>query len=252
MNIPFCILKERISISDDCYEYHQNLARRLYNSSRRTETENIQMQNVYTKAKIYKWLFGIDISQRMKIFSIYNIWFSKIIFQLLVYIEYEASARFIPTSFYENLYKKFNPSFDEDAFDYQKEFDKYSYELKGKKSGENLDIFFQKSEQDFTNQITGRDKEFLKEVKFYTYNELNDVITLSLDLLNSKEKIQEYFDTFSECKIFSEKISVIKNKHDKNILNFSIPSWIAKKGYFNVQQLIVLAFEQLISIYYQR
>ena len=69
-------------------------------------------------------------------------------------------------------------------------------------------------------------------------------------MLNSREKLQEYFDQFSNCKIFSENIKVYKEYN--NIYNFSLPNWLKdfEEG-FSVHQLIIICFEISISIYYQ-
>ena len=250
MNIPYCVLKEQRSISSKSFEYHQSLAKRLYNSSKKTKSLNISSQcnpTNYSKKKIYKWLFTLDFKTRVKICSIYNDWFTKILFQLLTYTDYDNKIKFIPSIFHENFYKKLDSHFHESEFDYKNDLKWKDY------NDEDFAMFFNGISlddiQDNKNKI--REKDFLKELRFYSIYKFNDTLTLSFDLLNSKTKLQEYFDTFSNCKIFSEKIISIKPKKNSNIFNFSFPKWTSLYKTFSVQQIIVICFEQIISIYYQ-
>ena len=253
MNIPYCVLKEQRAISYNSYEYHQSLAKRLYNSSKKIRSSNISSQynhTNYSKKKIFKWLFTLDFKTRIKICSIYNDWFTKILFQLLTYSEYDNNIKFEPKNFYENFYKKLKPNFNEEEFDYKNDLNwKNNYS----NIEENFATFFDgiptNNIQDNKNKI--RERDFLKELRFYSIYQFNDTLTLSFDLLNSKTKLQEYFDTFSSCKIFTEKIISIKPKKNTNIFNFTFPNWISTYESFTVQQIIVICFEQIISVYYQ-
>ena len=252
MNIPYCVLKEQKGISSKAFEYHQSLAKRLFNSCKKQKSSDAnKLKKEYFKQKIYKWLFGLDFKIRLKICSIYNDWFTKIMFQLLTYLEYESIIKFSPRILHENFYKKLNQEFDDENFDYKEE-------LKGKKKEENFEENFknffkdisQKPDDKMSNK-TQREIDFLKELRFFTINQFNDTITLSYNLLNDKEKLTEYFDTFSNCKIFSENILSIKAKKNSHIFNFSIPMWVCNYQNFTVHQLITICFEQIISIYYQ-
>ena len=252
MNIPYCILKEQECISPKSFEYHQFLAKRLYKSSKSIKSSNKSPQkgiNNYSKKKIYSWLFNLDFNIRMKICCIYNDWFSKILFQLLTYNEYDISIKFRPTKYYENFYKKLNSFFDEDSFNYK------NYLSKEENSKANFNIYFDNISQDSSDKQANknhiREKDFLKELKFISINEINDALTLSIELLKSKSKLLEYFDTFSNCKIFSETINAFKIKNSNNIFNFSLPNWVQNYKEFSIHQIIVICFEQIISIYYQ-
>ena len=254
MNIPYCILKEKKYISNSAYDYHQSLAKRLYNSYKKRKSSNSlsdKIQNNYSKKKIYKWLFNLDYNNKLKICSIYNDWFSKILFQLLTYFEYDNTKRFSPLELYEDFYKKTNPKFDIENFDYNKKLKNCeTYYI----PEENFSTFFKEKEPFFkdsrANKNEIREKNFLKELKFFSINNLNDILTIKYELWENKQKLQEYFDTFSNCKIFSEPIIAIKTKNN-NIYNFSFPNWVSELKCFSVPQLIVICFEQIISIYYQ-
>ena len=265
MNIPNCIIKDQKYISTSSLEHHQSLAKRLYNSSKKIKSLDSSSQNPmnnYSKKRIFKWLFNLDLKTRINICSIYNNWFSKILFQLLTYKEYDGSIRFIPKRPYESFYKKIKPDFDEDNFDYNI-YINYIIEKEKKvriikdedefKCKDNYHNFFEGVSPDnrdkHNNKNQVREKDFLKELRFYTLNDFNDTFTLSFELLNSKTKLQEYFDTFSNCKIFSE--NIISTKKNNNIYNFSFPNWVTEHKSFSVQQIIIICFEQIISFYYQ-
>ena len=266
MNIPYAILKEQKSINKNCYEYHQLLAKKLFNSFKKYKTlkEPIQKNlNKCSKKKIYKWLFNQDIKARIKICSIYNDWFLKILNQLLTYNEFDKSIRFKPKKIYEDFYKIFNHGFDASKFDYIE----YIKNPEIKYSEEDFNCFFEGIDSNKINEIkygfynnnTSNiesynndffEKEFLKELRFFSLNSYNDTLSLSKQILDSQSKLQEYFDKFSACKIFSENIKVIKTKQN-NIFNFSIPNWVKDLQFLSINQLIIICFEISISVYYQ-
>ena len=254
MNIPYCILKEQKNISNAVYDYHQSLAKRLYNSYNKMKSSNYlsdKMKNNYSKKKIYEWLFDLDNKTKIKICSLYNDWFSKILLQLLAFYEYDNSKRFSPSEFYEDFYKKINPQFNVENFDYKTKLKNFESNIIPE---ENYSFFFEEKIPQFkdskANKNEIREENFLKELNFFSINNLNDTLTIKFELWENKQKLQEYFDTFSNCNIFTEPIVPIEHKNC-NIYNFSFPDWVSYLNCFSVPQLIVICFEQIISIYYQ-
>ena len=248
MNIPLSILKEK-KLEQNCYDYHQSLAKRYYNSyNKLNKSSNPKKPNKYSKKKIYNWFFNLDIKQKLKVCSVYNDWFIKILEQLLTYNYYDNKIKFKPKEIYTNFYKMFNSKFDENSFDCQEYLKNYNYNINY------FNTFFEKKENDDDNSIKNKksytEKEFLNELIFFSINKNNDILSLNEELLNNRTKLQEYFDQISNCKIFSENVTV--KKENNNIYNFSIPNWIKdnKEG-FSVHQLIIMCFEISISIYYQ-
>ena len=226
MNIPYCVLKEQKGISSKCYNYHQNLARTLYKGIKQqikpyTFSYNKTICN-YSKQKIYKWLFNLDFNTRLKVCSLYNNWFSKILFQLLTYYNFEESIKFFPTKIHENFYALFDTFFNEEIYDYKENLPKYGYN-----DMEKFELFFNSKPIKYSECNTNksqREKNFIKELRFITIDEYNDTLTLSSELLKSREKLSEYFDNFTNCKIFEENILPIRAKKDQNIFNFSVLS----------------------------
>ena len=253
MNIPYCVLKEQKGISSKCFNFHQNLAKNMYHLLKKQKFYSISYNRTlcnYSKHKIYKWLFNLDLSKRLKVCSIYNNWFSKIVFQLLAYNDYDDSIKFYPTKIHENYYALFDTCFNEEIYDYKTNMPK-----NGENDMEKLELFFEQKKMSNSeyncNNKSQREKNFLKELKFITIDEYNDTLTLSSELLNSREKLTEYFDNFTNCKIFEDNILPIKPKKEQNIFNFSLPSWVKERNFFSIQEIIVISFEQIISVYYQ-
>ena len=251
MNIPFSVLKER-KLDQKCFDYHQTLAKRYYNSNKLNKSSNQKKPNKYSKKKIYNWFFrNLDIKQKLKVCSIYNDWFIKILEQLFTYNEYDNKIKFKPKEIFTNFYKLLNNNFNDNYFDYSAFLNKYKNE--NKEPQEYFNTFFKIYENDNSNnnenKKTFMEKNFLNELVFFSINKTNDILSLNGELLNNREKLQEYFDQFSNCKIFSESIEATK---EYNIYNFSLPNWVKdfKEG-FSVHQLIIICFEISISIYYQ-
>ena len=256
MYIPYKIIKNREIISQKTYDYHQSLAKYLSKTQKKQKPDTInynsQFHNKtlpsYTKEKIFKWLFSLDLKNRIKVCSIYNTWLTKIIFQMLTYVEYENNVQFRPTNLLEIFYTETHPyAFQSQSENELQENCNLNY-LSLYFKGESTTSFFKNAF--YKNQY--REKEFLKEIRFLSLNEYNDTLTLSIDLLSKKEKLQEFFDCFSGCKIFTKNITTIKNKNNyNNILNFDLPNWRAEHEVYTIHQLLVMFFEQIISIHYQ-
>ena len=78
MNIPTIILIDRKIISSDVFHYYQSLALRLI---MKKKNYNVNIKPNYSKEKIQNWFSNLSLKEKYKICSIYNSWFSNIIFQ---------------------------------------------------------------------------------------------------------------------------------------------------------------------------
>ena len=241
MNIPQNIIHNRKIISSNVYNYHQSLSNRLNENNKYLEKKN--MIN-YNKDKIIKWFCGLNFETRLKICSIYNNWLTKIIFQLATYVKYDPVIEFTPMNTFEELLKNRQSN---NYNDYRNS-DDYN----------NFDIFFRgenkvkkgtgtpdSKELQKIKEKRDNETEFMNEIRFLSLDEFNDTITMSLDLINRPEQIIKYFNFFSENQCFTSKIEKIKN------CNFSFPKWIYGYNSYSIYQLLVIFFEQKISIYYQ-
>ena len=263
MNIPYSILKKKNILDNNCYEYHQHLAKYFYILNKnKSPTQN--KSNKYSRKKIYKWFFSLDIKNKFKICSIYNNWFIKILGQLMTYYSYDHKICFKVKKAYEDFYKIFDSDFKVNEFNYEDYIKKEIKELEG--ADVLFNTFFESEEIQYNNiegennEMKSRneymEKEFLNELRFFSINKYNDIIVLNEELLKDNNRLQQYFDKFSNCSIFLENIKVIKQKINSNnniynFFNFTIPSWISNYKIFTIPQLIVICLEISISIYYQ-
>ena len=104
MNIPSIILNDRKIISSEVYNYYQSIAQRLIMNKRNSE---VNIKSNYSQEKIKNWFMNLSLKEKFKICSIYNNWFSNIIFQLLEYSGFESVIEFCPTDVYKE-FKKHN------------------------------------------------------------------------------------------------------------------------------------------------
>ena len=102
MNIPTIILNDRKIISSDVFHYYQSLALRLI---MKKKNSNVNIKPNYSKEKIQNWFSNLSLKEKYKICSIYNSWFSNIIFQLLEYSCFESVIEFCPTDVYREFKK---------------------------------------------------------------------------------------------------------------------------------------------------
>ena len=262
MNIPLTIILNRKIVSSETYKYQQSLAKRLSQKRRLLENTNSKrISSNYTFEKISKWLISLNVENRIKICSIFNNWLTKIIFQMITYEKYDSVVEFSPTEKYEELAKnKKNYMYSGFNNEY-KEFlikDRYN-------DRQNLDVFYtyftgenqvkKRTGSPNTEEIIKseykkhRKNELMKELRFVSLSEFNDTLTFSLDLINNPEKMLEYFKFFSNEQCFTSIITPIQEKN--KTFNFSFPKWIYDYKTYSVHQLIMIFFEQVISIYYQ-
>ena len=241
MNIPQNIIHDRKIISSNVYNYHQSLSNRLTENNKHLEKKN--MIN-YNKDKIIKWFCGLNFETRLKICSIYNNWLTKIIFQMATYVKYDPVIEFTPLdTFDEFLKNKQNNSYND--FRNYEDYNNFDVFFRGENNVKKGTGTPDSKELQKIKEKRYNETEFMNEIRFLSLDEFNDTITMSLDLINKPEQIIKYFNFFSENQCFKSKIEKIKN------YNFSFPKWIYNYNSYSIYQLLVIFFEQKISIYYQ-
>ena len=180
---------------------------------------------------------------------------------MITYEKYDCVVEFSPTEKYEELSKN-NKNYIYNGFnnDY-KEFlikDRYN-------DRQNLDDFFTyfNGENNVKKGIGSpnsnelkkielkkhRQNELMKEIRFVSLSEFNDTLTFSEELINNPDRMMEYFRFFSEDQCFTSVINPIQEK--SKFFNFTFPKWIYNYKTYSIHQLILIFFEQIISIYYQ-
>ena len=98
---------------------------------------------------------------------------------------------------------------------------------------------------------------FLKEIKFISLQKEIDVMTLSPSLLNDQGMFEYFFMVFSRKHLFENytevKMSNSNNSNsnsDEKIFTCEIPSWLAKKDYYSLCEIIVGFFEMELNAKY--
>ena len=241
MNIPQKIILNRKIISNNVYNYHQSLSNRLTENNKHLEKKN--MIN-YNKDKIIKWFCGLNFETRLKICSIYNNWLTKIIFQMATYVKYDPVIEFTPLDTFEEFLKNRQNNSNNDFMNYE-DYNNFDVFFRGENNVKKGTGTPDSKELQKIKEKRYNETEFMNEIRFLSLDEFNDIITLSIDLINKPEQIIKYFNFFSENQCFTSKIEKIKN------YNFSFPKWIYGYNSYSIYQLLVIFFEQKISIYYQ-
>ena len=241
MNIPQNIIHDRKIISNNVYNYHQSLSNRLNENGKHLEKKN--MLN-YNKDKIIKWFCGLNSETRFKICSIYNNWLTKIIFQMATYVKYDPVIEFTPMDAYEEFSKNKQNNIYNDYRNYE-DYNNFDNFFRGENNVKKGCGTPDSKELQKIKEKRFNETEFMNEIRFLSLDEFNDTITMSLDLINRPEQIIKYFNFFSDNQCFTSKIEKMKN------YNFSFPKWIYGYNSYSIYQLLVIFFEQKISIYYQ-
>ena len=251
MNIPKIILNERKVISSEVYHYYQSLAQQLIKNQRNS---NINIKKNYSKEKILNWFSNLDLKQKFKICSIYNNWFSNIIYQMMEYYHFDSVIEFCPTDIYLEFKKgnldEYNCLKSELSFNNKiKNYDNYiTFFIGENKVKKSLGIP-DENELININLKNHFELSFLAQLRFITLDEFNDTISFSYDLFEHPERLFEFFNYFSKEQCFISIINPILEKN--NCYNFSFPNWVYNYQSYSFCQLLIIFFEQIISVYYQ-
>ena len=266
MNIPQKMIFNRKFVPSNLYNYHQSLAKKLNQYKKHLEAKNNNkfLQNL-TINKIKAWFFGQSLENKIKICSIYGTWITKIIFQLIIYTNYEMVADFIPTSILEELSKK-KKNFQTCDYcdDYKNNIFQDNFVFDGEDNFENFNTFFM-GENKEKNSIINTEcihwesisqkrniaLSFMKELRFFTLAEFNDTISFNFDLFNKPEKFMEYFEFFSNNRHFTSVILPYQEKNKNKCFNFTFPKWAYDLENYTLQHFITICFEQSIMIHYE-
>ena len=251
MNIPKIILNDRKIISSEVYYYYQSLAQQLIKNQRNS---NINIKKNYSKEKILNWFSNLDIKQKFKICSIYNNWFSNIIYQMMEYYHFDSVIEFSPTDVYlefkKNNLDEYNCLKSELTFNNKiKNCDNYMTFFIGENKVKKLSGIPDENELININLKNHFELLFLDNLRFITLDEFNDTISFSYDLFEHSERLFEFFNYFSKQQCFITLIKPILEKN--NCYNFSLPDWVYNFQSYSFCQLLIIFFEQIISVYYQ-
>ena len=170
-----------------------------------------------SKISILTWLFEMEKEERIKTFSLINFEICRIMIK---------------------MYDKFNTS----------NKIKFKINLKDKKPIINQREFSE-DYYSLSDNYKFIQKLLLENLRFYKINKTNDTVTLSEDLLMNPQLFCEVFDKLSNNNFLNELCPVILDQK-QGVYTSTSPKWIEEKEYYNISQIIIGYFENLLNIKY--
>ena len=169
------------------------------------------------KKEILNWLFDMNYEGRMKTLSVVNYDICHVIIKM--YDKYSASNKI-----------------------------KFKINLKEKRP--------MISHRDFTEEYYAlsdtdrfRQKLLLDSLRFYKIHQTNDAVTLNQELLMNPNAFCEIFDGVSNKKFLEEICPVIFDQK-QGVYTCNSPKWIEEKEYYNLGQIVIGYFENILNIKY--
>ena len=170
-----------------------------------------------SKINILTWLFEMDCEERMKTFSVVNFDICHIIIKM-----YEKFCSCNKIKFKINL-KDIKPVIN------HRDFGNDYYSL--------------------TENYRLNQKLLLKELRFYKIYKTNDAITLSAQMLMNPKIFCEVFDELSNSHFLNDICPVVFDQK-QGVYKCASPKWIEENEYYNISQLIIGYFENILNIKY--
>ena len=167
-----------------------------------------------TSENIFNWFFKMEYEERIKIFSVAN---------------YDICHLII------RMYDKFSIS----------NKTKFKVNLKDKKP-----IVTQiDNMEDISEHYKCQQKLFLNEIRFYKIKQSNDAMTLSHKLLNDEKLLPFFLNELSRHNFLSE-ICPVNFDSKQEVYTCCSPKWIKEKEYYNIAEIIIGYFENILNIKY--
>ena len=170
-----------------------------------------------TKINVLTWLFEMDYEERIKTVSLVNYDICHMIIKM--YDKYSASNKI---KFKINLK-------DEKPIVNHKDFGNAYYSL--------------------SDNYKFNQKLLLEYLRFYKIQKSNDAVTFSSDLIMNPQLFCQVFDELSNNNFLNEICPVILDQN-KEVYTCTSPKWIEEKEYYNISQIIIGYFENLLNIKY--
>ena len=170
-----------------------------------------------SKINILTWLFEMEYEERIKTFSLVNYDICLIIIK---------------------MYDKFNAS----------NKIKFKINLKDKKPIINHKDFAS-DYYSLSDNYKFIQKLLLENLRFYKIYKTNDAVTLSSDLLMNPQLFCDVFDKLSNNNFLSELCPVVLDSK-QGVYTSASPKWIEESEYYNISQIIIGYFENLLNIKY--
>ena len=251
MSIPICILNSNNSelISSKTIRNFRNfveiiIKKRINNQNKQNTFE---LSNNNSKI-IFDWFSNLSLNERIKICTIHNKWLSNLIKQLLILYGYEKNCCLIPLRDFRIFFDK-----KEDS-DYYFNGGNYCNSDDDRPIGNDMNFFsyFLRNSVQFKikNDEYKYNEFFLNNLKFFSYEEPNDTITISKYFLKEEKEFKKLFDFYTENNFLKSQIDFISDKNDK-IHIFKFPKWLRIKEYPSIFEIIIGYIEQNIILNYE-
>ena len=260
MSIPSCILlaNDKNIISNTTIQNHQNFAKNLLKlrnnyikkNKRKSSLSDLNFESLTTLGSeenrkiIFEWFSDLPLDKKIQLCSINNKWLSKIINQLLLLYYKNDSIALSPCNDFQEFFEKKN--------------DKNFQEKKNDKNNNKNDLdfyttFLLSDYKENGNNIRYdkyQKKYLINNIKFFTFEEGNDTISLNKSFLENPGRIKESFDYFSESNFLKSWLIPYYNENYQ-LFNFKFPYWLRKKSRVSLYDILVGYIEQNIILNYE-
>ena len=258
MSIPYSILSSNDSkvISNTTIQYYQNFAKSIIKNKKiyfkknnkdnpfsNPEGDLLILPDEYSKI-IFEWFSELPLNRKIQLCSINNKWLTRIINQLI----YLYNPNLIKSN---NQYSiKLIPIYDLKEF-FQNNNQNNTKEI----NGNELNFYQTYFQIDYTKDNNGKYNNLviinlINNIKFFSFEEGNDTISLNKSFLENPGKIKEIFESISVQNFLKSWIDVYFNDNYK-MYNFTFPDWLKKKESFTLFELLIGYIEQNIILNYE-
>ena len=263
MNIPY---KFNPNVPTHQLYYIKNYSKNYYNSLKKYLNLNLNKTDNNKdnfKDKIISWLFSLSFNERLNVCCIKNNFITNIIHQLYKY-EKKEKIKFLPR--YNENYIPFVDKENNKEMSISKLLkNNINYFL-------NYFILMRENYELINNYNEHIEKNFIEnEIKFFHENNNQEIfidinnkklnnnfytnIILSDNILNDKNKFENYFNILSDNKAFKKIINCFQYKNNnKEDFIIGLPEWLKQpentKIWFTTAEILIAFFEQkIISSY---
>ena len=263
MSIPICILNSNNSeiISNKTVQFHQNFAKNLRKKinieKKKNNNQNqfnykpfITLPTVENSKTIFEWFSNLSLNERVIICSIHNKWLANLINQLIIAYSYNKECIFSPIG-------EFKDFFDDNASEITNlcvNGNNYSVSNYNERREKDMNFFtyFLKYGSNFEykiKEIYKYNERFLENLKFFSYEQPNDTISISKYFLSKLDDFKRYFELYTENNFL--KCTIEFHESINKLYYYKFPKWLSLKKYFNIFEIIVGYIEQNIILNYE-
>ena len=263
MSIPICILNSNNSeiISNKTIQFHQNLAKNLKKKINMQKKKNssqkendfksiITLPTVENSKIIFQWFSNLSLKERVIICSIHNKWLATLINQLIIAYNYNKECTFSPIGDFKDF-------FDDIESEISNIFiNGNNYTISNYKERNDKDMNFFTCFLKYGSKIEYKIKEqykynerFLENLKFFSYEQPNDTISISKYFLSRIDDFKRYCELYTENNFL--KCTIEFHETINKFYYYKFPKWLSLKKYFNIFEIIVGYIEQNIILNYE-